>query len=288
MEEIGVIKSNSGIPLLKMWRVLVPEGKREFRPHSHVQFEISLIEEGSAIYTVGKREYKMTKGSMFVFCSNEQHCITDIAVGGLKLINLQFEPRYLWGNSVDSLSEQSVSICFTHNKAFENKIEPDMANAMREYFLNIKNELIREDREYHLNIKSYLNLMLVTLIRDFNYAKNDTSLSRDKLRAFSIGVKYIDKHLNEKISLNELSKAANMNPNYFCTLFHSVSGTTVIDYINIKRIDNAKYLLYNENKNILEIALESGFNNTAHFNKIFKRHTGMTPRDYRKNSDIMF
>jgi hypothetical protein len=64
----------------------------------------------------------MSPGDIFIFSSNEYHCITEVGEKGLKLTNLHFEPRYLWGTSTDSFSETNMNICFSHNKDFENKI----------------------------------------------------------------------------------------------------------------------------------------------------------------------
>lgn len=59
---------------------------------------------------------------------------------------------------------------------------------------------------------------------------------------------------------------------------------TVWDYINIKRIDKALSLLANSNENVLTVATKSGFNNSANFNRIFKKITGLTPKEYRQST----
>ena len=288
MKDIGSVIGRDNSLLLKMWCIYVPPGKREFRKHGHIHFEIVLVEKGTGIYTVGNKEYKIEPDSIFIFASNEPHCITNVDNEGLNIINLHFEPKYLWGNSIDSLSEESINICFSHNKSFENKIKPTDTVELKELFLKIKTELSEGKSEYQLIVKSLLNIFLVTLIRDFDYAEKSIPLSRDRLHSFRRGIKYIDDNLCEKISLSQLSEAVGISPNYFCTLFHNISGLTIWDYINSKRIDKAIYLLHTENMNILNIALECGFNNTANFNKIFKKYTDMTPSEYRKTIDIIF
>ena len=54
------------------------------------------------------------------------------------------------------------------------------------------------------------------------------------------------------------------------------------DYVNIKRTEYAKVLLNETDETVLSIALRSGFNNTANFNRIFKGVTAMTPSAYRR------
>ena len=57
---------------------------------------------------------------------------------------------------------------------------------------------------------------------------------------------------------------------------------TTWDYINIKRIEDSLTLLKSTNLTVLDIATKCGFNSTASFNKIFKKTTGITPKEYRK------
>ena len=281
IRQIGNICASDSSVLLKMWETDVPCEKRVWQKHSHIQFEIGYVLSGEGTYSAGDNLYDIKSGDVFIFASNELHTITYIGEKGLHLLNLQFDPRYLWGNSTDSLSEESINLCFSHNQDFENRIPAEKAKKLSAYILEIRNEFENGEIEYKLNVKSLLNLILITLIRDFDYTKKSTPLSRDRLRSIRKVVAYIDQNLSEDLSLKVLSDIAGVTPNYFSALFHSVSGITLWEYINSKRIDKAIHLIAEKELSMLEIANECGFNNTANFNKIFKRHTGMTPREYR-------
>lgn len=87
--EIGKIESSDGTTLLRMWEVFVPSGKRTLQKHSHITFEIALVSGGSGIYTIGEKIYPMECGDMFIFASNEPHCITNVSENGLIITNLQ-------------------------------------------------------------------------------------------------------------------------------------------------------------------------------------------------------
>ena len=58
---------------------------------------------------------------------------------------------------------------------------------------------------------------------------------------------------------------------------------TAWDYVNIKRIEKSLGLLKNTDDTVLSVAAECGYNNTANFNRIFKKITGLTPAEYRKS-----
>ncbi|MEH2948883.1 response regulator [Sporofaciens sp. JLR.KK001] len=95
-------------------------------------------------------------------------------------------------------------------------------------------------------------------------------------------MKYIDENCYRNITLNELAELAHFTPSYVSKQFHRETGQTIKSYINQKKIENAKYLLANTRRTIQEVAQDSGFNNTSHFNRTFRQITDMTPLQYRQ------
>ena len=287
INELGEIGTSGGV-LLKMWEVSVPSGSRPLVRHSHIRFEITLITAGSGIYTVGDKKYAIKPYEIFVFASNEQHCVTEVGKDGLKMINLHFEPRYLWGRSFDSLSNVNTNFCFQHSPNFENCIPADRARQIRGLFASAVEEFSKKKPEYALQIKSLLNMIIIELIRNFGYCDNLFSTSKDKNRLIRKAAEYIDAHFRENLTLETLAQLSGLTPNYFSSLFREVSGIKLWDYINSRRIEAAMQLLKNEsNLNIIGIASKCGCNNTSNFNKTFKKATGITPKEYRANNDII-
>ena len=287
INELGEISTSGGV-LLKMWEVIVQSGSRPLVRHSHIRFEITLITSGSGIYTVGDKKYAIKPYEIFVFASNEQHCVTEVGKDGLKMINLHFEPRYLWGRSFDRLSNGNTNFCFQHSPNFENCIPADRAGQIRKLFLAITAEFAEKRNEYTLQIKSLLNMIIIELIRNFGYFDGALPVSKDKSRLIRKAAEYIDAHFQENLTLESLARLLGLTPNYFSSLFSKVSGIKLWDYINSRRIEAAMQLLKNEsNLNIIEIAAQCGFNNTANFNKAFKKTVGITPGEYRSNDNII-
>lgn len=281
--EIGSVPSPDGGMFLHLWMTTVePAGERPHRRHAHPRFEISYVKEGSGIYRVGERKYPMEKGDVFVFSAGEQHCITYVGTEGLTLVNLQFEPRYLWGSTGDRLGDAHSGICFFHKESFENRIEKNIASPLSDQIKAIEDELAHSETEYALAVKSHLNLLLIRLIRDYDYACPDSAMKGSRLHTIKRVLTYIDGHFTEPVSLDELSRLAGLSPNYFCMLFRRVIGITLWDYISRKRIDLAtSYIMKESGLSMMEIASRCGFNSSASFNKTFKKITGMTPCEYR-------
>lgn len=89
-------------------------------------------------------------------------------------------------------------------------------------------------------------------------------------------------HYKEDIDLNEISSIVAMNASSFCRYFKEKSGKTFTEYILDLRIGQACKLLIENKMDVVQISLECGFNTITHFNRIFKRNTGFTPTEYRK------
>lgn len=94
---------------------------------------------------------------------------------------------------------------------------------------------------------------------------------------------YIDKHLNEDLSVDTLSRVANFSKFHFHRQFSSYAGVNVYRYIQLMRLKRASYrLVFNEDALIIDIALEAGFENPESFSRAFKQIFGQTPSQFRK------
>lgn len=92
---------------------------------------------------------------------------------------------------------------------------------------------------------------------------------------------FIEDHQAEDLSLTDVARAVNASTFYFCKVFKKSTGINFTDYVSRVRIEKAKNLALNPNLRISEIAFEVGFQSLTHFNRVFKRITGMSPTQYR-------
>lgn len=91
----------------------------------------------------------------------------------------------------------------------------------------------------------------------------------------------IDNYDNENLTLNDVAQQAYMSMNYFSGLFKQKKGLSFIEYVTRIRLEKAKELLVETNLKAYEIAAKVGYGDPQYFSVIFKRHHGMTPREYR-------
>ena len=93
---------------------------------------------------------------------------------------------------------------------------------------------------------------------------------------------YIDRNFaSGDISLYSTASYVGISPNHLSTVFAQETGENFIDYLTRIRLEKAKHLLQNTAMKSAEIAFEIGFNDPHYFSYIFKKNTGLSPRDYR-------
>lgn len=97
-----------------------------------------------------------------------------------------------------------------------------------------------------------------------------------------LAIKYIETHLNETISLRDVSREAGYSYYHMTRLFTSVLGESVGRYINRRRLYNASVELIHSNRRVIDIALDCGFKTPEAFSRAFKASFGSSPMDYRK------
>lgn len=96
---------------------------------------------------------------------------------------------------------------------------------------------------------------------------------------------YVNRHYAKDITLVYAANLANMNTNYFSTLFKKKTGLSFVAYLQLVRIQHAKELLRDPTLKIYEIAERIGFQNEKYFMKVFKAVAGKTPSEYKQDSE---
>lgn len=136
-------------------------------------------------------------------------------------------------------------------------------------FLHLLNRLMTASEYRFLSSPDYVN----------SYSESDQQRME---RLFQ----FIFANYRRDIPLGEIAALANMNEFSFCRYFKSRTQKPFIQFVNELRIGYACKLMQEQKHTIDFLATESGFNSMTHFNRLFKRIKGVTPRDYRQQLNI--
>ena len=95
---------------------------------------------------------------------------------------------------------------------------------------------------------------------------------------------YIREHLHESLSLQQVAAYVHVNPNHFSEVFKREAGMNYIDFVTLERMGLAKELLTGSERKISQVASDCGYEDVKYFCKLFKKHMGLSPSQYRQHN----
>jgi two-component system response regulator YesN len=160
-----------------------------------------------------------------------------------------------------------------------------LSDYMEKQILKYSNQNVQVPVEKINDLQTIFELKEILLEHSEKAIKlvSDTSIRSKDNKIMNV-IEYINKHINEPISLKSVSDYVSMNNSYFSRYFKSKTGENFSDYLTKLRVDNAKKLLISSCLTIDEIANKVGYNNTEYFMKVFKKFTKSTCSEFRKSN----
>lgn len=147
----------------------------------------------------------------------------------------------------------------------------------------IYNQIIRElqlQREnYEEMISLYMHHIFITINR---YIVEGRETKNDTINDIERAVHYFNENYSKPISIEQYASEHLMSANWFIHSFKNIMKVPPMQYVVNLRINAAKGYLEKSSKNISEIADAVGYSNPLYFSRLFKKHTGMTPSEYKK------
>ncbi|MBN2982051.1 helix-turn-helix transcriptional regulator [Cohnella algarum] len=116
-------------------------------------------------------------------------------------------------------------------------------------------------------------------------AGKETEAPNQEMEKIGIVLRYIDEHIGENLTVEELARQVFLHPNYFIVFFKSMMGCSPIQYVNQRRMEIARSLLLKPECNVSDVANRIGMK-IYYFSRMFKSHTGLAPSRYRKLAGI--
>ena len=257
--------------------------------HIHNEFEFFVVLRGEGLAKIKSHVYNIKEGDVYLINSGEVHSYSRNPVSDIILDREKDSaPLFLFVQiSNHCLREYFPQIrttvfnsCNLRDYLSEGEIV-DIVNLLVEsakaYFL--------EESLYQLKILGNVARILTQCYKKVPYEiiseAQKNNLKQKNLRVERI-ISYIDANFETQIRLQDLAEQENLSPTHFSHLFTSLFGVTFQDYVNIKRMEQCIRLMPNKEKTLLEISYESGFSDPKYMNRMFIKHYGYTPKEYRR------
>ncbi|MFC5530375.1 AraC family transcriptional regulator [Cohnella yongneupensis] len=152
-------------------------------------------------------------------------------------------------------------------------------------FERIFQQLAHERLTSRLRLKATMLELISVYLEHLSIAANEEEAPSHDLQKLEAIIQYIDNHLADNITVDELAKQVYLHPNYFIMFFKGIMGHSPIQYVNYRRMETAKVLLLQPECNVSAVASKVGMQ-IYYFSRMFKSHTGLTPSRFRKQGTI--
>lgn len=237
-------------------------------------FELYYFFEGShSLQTVGKTNTQARKGDLFF---SDQRIYSRCDDGVFKIYYMTFTT--LDGGFYREIQEGLTTIAEFVHPLYLPGLETDFRNLVSECFV---------PSLHHTFVIKYSFFGIMAKIYQVSMAKRqEKTISPRHERIVVEIIEHIQEFYRLKLELKDFARMFSMNERYLNQIFKSITGDTIISFLIKTRVDKARRLLDTTNMPVTEIALDTGFCDTAHFCKVFKEIEGRTPSEYRLLEDF--
>ncbi|WP_217704360.1 helix-turn-helix transcriptional regulator [Aquimarina sp. TRL1] len=264
-------------------KMLYADHSRDISISYQTTYTLKYVIEGEKQYYYNQQRIKVSKNQYLLL--NAGNKITTKAKKGTKGLSLFLAPRLIdeiYGYHTNTelplqflevpQENNNSHIAFLLTRAAQlYREQPDVFKQEKEALFIRTSELIVQEQ--------------MALQRKFGKLKIVKHDTKKELYKLAIGAReYLHDHYKEQLSLERLSKDIGMSKYYLHRLFTEIYGRTPQSYLTAIRLEKARYQLQNSAAAVMEIAVDCGFDTVAYFSNTFKKHTGYTPSQFRKQN----
>ena len=257
------------------------------RPHWHYFMEIIYMMEGTGMIECDSQTYILEKGDMIVFHPEAVHAIYTATNLPLKYAVMKFDVNKLY--TENSYAPKLRVILESANKSLEANIffkEEQLRDLpVKDIFEECCKELQNQNYGYDIVVHNKICYLLVQLIRIWREQGFNTDMTAARLvekNSIHNITAFIDAHAGEAIRVEDLADMCNMSYSYFAKNFKQYYGRSCKEYIEFIRVSKAADLLLFTDFDLSYISQETGFSDSSHLIKIFRKWKGVTPKQFKK------
>ncbi len=241
--------------------------------HDHDFWEFMTVTDGTILHEFNGKTYKMTQGdSCLIKPVKDTHRLISVTPNSARILNLSIRDE-----AVRKISE-CVSSDLYDNLINMPKISLTLSgasyNKLIEYASAIRTALVTTK-----NRESISNLLFIYILETIS---SQFYLEKNSYPDWLVDIlTKINDPKNIDIFAKDIVESSTYSHNYILRNFNKYLGMNLVSYINSIKMNNAVDLLLNSEMSILEISSALGFDSLSHFNHLFKRTYGISPKEYK-------
>lgn len=255
--------------------------------HTHDFLEVNIIVNGVGRHYIESTSVPAKAGDIFVIHPNVSHGYYNEQ--DLDVLNILLSRKFLKRFSEDLVRLPAYRVLFEIEPVLRKKVNSNLYVTLLpeqlSYVMKIYNLYAEKNYDFESEGKyirtNAVCLELCSYLCECaeSFLENDTKQAANKSVLRSI--EYIKNNISQEISISEVAKMTYLSRSTYERHFKALTGATPIQYLQNCRLEAAKDMLLDSQKSIDEVAYECGFYDTSHLSKLFKKHYGISPSQYK-------
>lgn len=239
-------------------------------PHTHNHTELFFIVSGKGQFLIQDQFFPVGINNLVIINPNVLHTEDSLNAQPLEYIVLGIDGIEL-ANDENSNGQFSI---LDHMESVE------ISGCLR----NILREMEQKSTGYEDVCQAYMEILIIRLMRSTTLSvPSEPQISSGNRQCAAVR-RYIDLHFKEPLTLEQLAEESHMNKYYLSHSFKREYGTSPINYMISRRIEESKYLLAETDLSMTQIAQLLGFSSLSYFSQVFRRTQSVSPLEYRQST----
>ncbi|MCM3782368.1 AraC family transcriptional regulator [Neobacillus mesonae] len=257
--------------------------ENEWPAHLHDLYELVYIHEGKGTFFIDHALYDKEPGDLFLIPGNTVHRSFPSPSEPIVSTAIFFAPSLVQTYSLNDGYEPLKCFEIVDKMKQYKVVLPEPIKIRIEATIHVmQNELVEKNSGYRHALWLQLQNLLLELYRHPFANEASTPTTGFGPQWIQSSLQDINRNPVQCGGLSELAAKACVSPGHFSRVFKQLTGMNVTDYVNSKRLVQAKELLISTDDTIETIAQVCGFQGMRHFYQVFKKLTGVTPKTYRR------
>ena len=255
--------------------------------HEQEFFEINIILKGKGVHYIEKNRILANAGDIFIIPPHVSHGY--FGSKGFDVFHVLLSDPFMNKYMTDLQQLPSFFTLFSAEpllrSSSDNPLHLSLDTAQFQLIKPILEQLLSYNAShdpFHSLMRSHLAMQLIALLCQ---KYNEKALFVDNKSPHDVAIMnaiaYMHEHYHEKITLDNLTKLSYLSRTSFIKKFKTICKKSPSEYLMDVRINAAKNLLSKTNYSIYEIAEKTGFYDSAHFTRSFKKEVGQSPTSFR-------
>lgn len=255
----------------------------EFSSLVHIHNDMQILVGSSGILEViyKSKKHNLRVGDVIIINRFTPH-ISHAILPFTSALSIHIPTKELFYSQTHHISQNlEIALTESQNDFIYLRREDEITSELVSIITKTNEESSKKDKSHTLFTEGYTKILLGLLTRHNIIPDALQRCDQKAIEKLARAFEYIDDHLSQEISLEEIADTVGMNREYFCRLFKKAVNMTFVDYTNLARINCAKKMLIASEESICDISDSLGFSSVSYFTRVFKSITELTPASYR-------